>query len=152
MTKKMMIAVLALAVAIVGVVLIRQNQTTSIETMEDGRVGVETTVSRECDLQKFQFICSAVFDVKQEENGTYYIDDVKAPFIQRKKAPADYTCAPADTQEDPRVICVEEGQSYVVKRWIQVKKAGSDVQTIPVAAQFTVSPETGELSVADYLT
>lgn len=152
MTKKRMIAAIALAAVIVGAVFIRQNQTTSIETMEDGRVGVETTVSRECDLQKFQFTCSAVFEVKQETDGTYYIDDVKAPFIQRKKAPADYTCAPADTQEDPRVICVEEGQSYVVKRWIQVKKAGSDVQTIPIAAQFTVSPETGEMRVTDYMT
>lgn len=150
MKKKIAVAVVALVVIIAGIFVFQQNRTTSIETLEDGQIGVETTVSRECDLQTFQFICSAVFEVKQEDTGTFYIDSVKSPFIQRKKAPSDYTFSPADTNEDPEVICMEKGQTYVVQRWIQVKKAGSDVKKILVAAQFTVSPETGELSVEDY--
>lgn len=92
-----------------------------------------------------------MFEVKQEDTGTYYINSVKAPFIQRKKAPDDYTFSPADSNEDPEVICMEKGKTYVVQRWIQVKKAGSDVKKILVAAQFTVSPETGKLSAEDYV-
>lgn len=138
------IALAIVCIVSVATVAYKLHAPTRIEKLEDGRVGVETTVTSTVDLKTFTFTCSAVFQVEKDAgDGAYYIESVTSEFLERKRVPNEYTFVP---QGDIEVICEKEGKSYLVQRTLQVKRSGNPVSVITVGARFTIDNETGLLS------
>lgn len=145
MKKRTWIVILAIACIVSAVVIAYKLQSpTKIERMEDDRVGVETTIEKTVDLKKFTFSCSAVFQVKQnEDDDTYYIDNVTSEFLERKRVPNEYTFV---RKGEIETICEKEGESYIIKRTLPVEKMGRPVMDITAGARFVLDTKTGKMS------
>lgn len=131
-------------IGVVGVVVIYTTQNrTEIQRLEDGNLGVETIIEETVDLEKFTFTCSAVFQVKQKEDGTFFIEKITSEFLERKRVPNVYTFSP---KEEIETICENEGRSYLIQQTLHVKKSGTPVKDITVGARFNLDMKTGEMS------
>lgn len=110
---------------------------------DDGVVSIAPAVKFELDLTDFTVDCDTIIQEAQDpDTGEYVIQEVQTYGFLSAKGTSHYMFIPA---EEPQISQQEDG-SYLIEQDVNLNKDNDAMAVLSFAAEFTLDPETGEIT------
>lgn len=110
---------------------------------DDGVVSIAPAVKFELDRTDFTVDCDTIIQEAQDpDTGKYVIQEVKTNGFLSAKGTSHYMFIPA---EEPKISQQEDG-SYLIEQDVNLNKDNDAMAVLSFAAEFTLDPETGEIT------
>ncbi len=110
---------------------------------DDGVVSIAPAVEINLDLTDFTVDCDTTFQEAQDpDTGKYVIQEVQTDGFASAKGTSHHMFVPA---EEPMISQQEDG-GYLIEQNVKLNKDNDTIAMLSFAAEFTLDPETGEIT------